>query len=642
MSDTVFFWQDERFEYTSFGFKVQDDGGTDNGGIDLSENTTITIALNIPNQFSLATTGTIEGGVTVIDENILYVASSGDGVHRYDAVGNKVYTLNVDGEIKSSTTITPNHTVFITSTDYNLYSFNANGISNTGWPVSLGAEATASVAVDASGTAYIGTSNGIFQAVTSAGVVSWGHNVGGAVYASAAISQNNTLYVVNENGRVFAFDLNMLNPSNIQYLWVYDLGEAVHSSPALDDLGYLYVTTLTGNLIKLQDMGTAAQEVWRYTAGAEIYSSPVIGSDYAIYFGCNDAKAYGVNADGTLKWNSIGITGSISSSPALAESGTSYDRLYIGSDHGFLYADSLNDGSITWKYNAQSPIQCPILFSGATVYFGTQSGDVVAIQDAEVVPLLAKIAEVSTIWPTFQGNNARTGVLGGGTSIPIMSYVHPGDTDNDGDVDAHDILPLGVYFLEQGDFRSSANTGWFSQEVMSWESYPANYADCNGDGVVDEKDIIAIGVNWGQTHEDGLMKFRINPSNNEQLDQHKESFERLYSSLQSNTGVPGIAMKRVLEDILGVLPSDYVLYQNYPNPFNPDTEIRFSLPKTTQVSLRVYNIRGEVVAELINGDSIPGGYHTEIFRGSEHSSGIYFYELSTPGFHAVNKMLLVK
>ncbi len=330
-TDTVYFWENERFETTSFEFQVQDDGGTEHGGVDLSETATASIALNIPNQFSITTAGEIEGGVTLLDGNILYVASSGDGVYRLDANGTSVYTLNVNGEIKASTTITPNHTVYIASTDNNLYSFNANGISNTGWPVSLGAEATASVAVDASGTAYIGTSNGIFQAVTSDGVVSWGYNVGGAVYASAAISSNNILYIVNENGRVFAFDLSTLIPSSIVYAWVYDLNEAVHSSPALDDQGNLYITTLAGNLIKLTDTGSAAQEVWRYTVGAEISSSPIIGSDYTVFFGANDSLTYAINADGTLKWSSAELNGSITSTPALAESGTSYDRLYIGS-----------------------------------------------------------------------------------------------------------------------------------------------------------------------------------------------------------------------------------------------------------------------------------------------------------------------
>ncbi len=641
-SDSIFYVSAERFSELNFQFQVQDNGGKEHGGVDISDTGFVSLQLYIQNHFEINTSGSIEGGVTLIDSDILYVASSGDGVHRYDATGNAVYTLSVNGDIKSSTTITSDHTVYIASTDNNLYSFNANGISNTGWPVSLGAEATASVAVDAAGTAYIGTSNGIFQAVTDAGVVSWGYNVGGAVYASAAISTENVLYIVNENGRVFAFDLDTITPSSVEFAWVYDLGEGVHSSPALDDLGNLYVTTIAGNLIKLEDVGTAAQEVWQYSTGEAIYSSPIIGSDYSIYFGCNDGHTYAIDADGSLKWESSGIMGSIISSPAIAESGTNYDRLYVGSDDGYLYALSLIDGSITWKYDAESPIQCPILFSDATVYFGTQAGDVIAIKDEEVQSVLAKLATTTKIWPTFQGNNARTGVFGGGTSIPAISNVHPGDTDNDGDVDAQDILPVGVYFLEQGDSRSSASIGWSGQEVTSWNSYPANFADCNGDGVVDEKDIVAIGVNWGETHDDGLLKYQIDPSNNQRLAQYKESFQRLYASLKSNEGAAGRAMKRVLEEVLGVSPSDYVLYQNYPNPFNPDTEIQFSLPKTTQVSLRIYNIRGELVAELVDGKSLQGGYHTEVFRGSKHSSGIYFYELSTPEFNAVNKMLLVK
>jgi outer membrane protein assembly factor BamB len=595
----------------------------------------------LPILFELSTSGSIESGVTLLDENSLYVASSGAGVYRFDDNGNEAYKLNVNGDIKSSTTITSNHTVYIASTDNNLYSFNANGISNTGWPVSLGAEATASVAVDANGVAYIGTSNGIFQAIASNGTVEWGYNVGGAVYSSSAISSNKMLYVVNENGRVYSFNLNFLNPSAIEYSAIYELGSGVSSSPALDGLGNIYITTNDGSLVKLQDNGDSFSESWRFDTGYDIVSSPVISAQYDIYFGGQDSAIYAVDSTGQLKWR-VEIDEPIQSTGALAEFGTQYDRLFIASLDGFLYSVKMETGELIWKYNAESPIVCPILFENGTVYFGTMDGQVLAISDNEVVPVLAKTATVNPVWHTFQGNNARTGVFGGGTLIPTISNVHPGDADNDGDVDAQDILPLGVYFLEQGSSRSSATMAWSSQEVTSWESYPANYADCNGDGVVDEKDIIAIGVNWGQTHDDILLKYQIDPSNKQILAQYNESFQRLYASLESNEGAPGRAMKRVLEEVLGVMPSNYVLYQNYPNPFNPDTEIQFSLPKATQVSLSIYNIRGELVAELVDGKSLQDGYHTKVFRGSTHSSGIYFYELSTPEFNAVNKMLLVK
>lgn len=73
--------------------------------------------------------GDTKGGVTVLDKNTIYVPST-SSVVRMDSSGNTQYTLNVNGTIKSSSTITSDHTVYIASTDNNLYSFNSNGVTN--------------------------------------------------------------------------------------------------------------------------------------------------------------------------------------------------------------------------------------------------------------------------------------------------------------------------------------------------------------------------------------------------------------------------------------------------------------------------------------------------------------------------------
>jgi outer membrane protein assembly factor BamB len=350
----------------------------------------------------------IEGGITLIDNNSIYATSSGDGVYKFNEEGTNLYKLNVNGDIKSSTTITHNHMVYIASTDYNLYSFNSNGISNSGWPVSLGAEATASVALDNDNNVYIGTSNGIFQAISPAGTVLWGYNVGAPVNASSVISSSNILYVINENGRIVSFDLNTINPSQVEYEQMYELGESVMSSPALDDEGYMYVTTLEGNLIKLDVDTSSISQMWSYSVGNSIYSSPVIGSDYTIYFGSDGGKAYAINSNGTLKWEKD-LEYPVRSTAALAEFGTDNDRLYIGSDGGYLNTLSLINGVFIDKYRTDSDIRCPILYNNNTVYFGTMDGEVIAIPDTVEEISLSKKTNISSQWPTFQGNNRRTG-----------------------------------------------------------------------------------------------------------------------------------------------------------------------------------------------------------------------------------------
>lgn len=85
----------------------------------------------------------------------------------------------------------------------------------------------------------------------------------------------------------------------------------------------------------------------------------------------------------------------------------------------------------------------------------------------------------------------------------------------------------------------------------------------------------------------------------------------------------------------------YSLEQNFPNPFNPTTEIRFNISKASDVSLEVFNVLGEKVATLVNGN-VQAGDHTAIFEGANFASGVYFYQLTAGDFVQSRKMLLVK
>ncbi len=91
------------------------------------------------------------------------------------------------------------------------------------------------------------------------------------------------------------------------------------------------------------------------------------------------------------------------------------------------------------------------------------------------------------------------------------------------------------------------------------------------------------------------------------------------------------------------IPAEFTLYQNYPNPFNPSTTIKFGLPKDGMVTLEVYNIIGEKVAELINQE-LKAGYHNYQFSINNYqlSSGIYLYRLTTGEFISSKKMILLK
>ncbi|BDQ02067.1 MAG: hypothetical protein KatS3mg036_0005 [Ignavibacterium sp.] len=97
-------------------------------------------------------------------------------------------------------------------------------------------------------------------------------------------------------------------------------------------------------------------------------------------------------------------------------------------------------------------------------------------------------------------------------------------------------------------------------------------------------------------------------------------------------------------EILG--PKEFSLAQNYPNPFNPSTTINFSLASDSKVTLKVFNILGQELLTLVNGN-YSAGNHKIIFDGSNLNSGIYMYRLDATGidgktFSSVKKMILNK
>ncbi len=86
-----------------------------------------------------------------------------------------------------------------------------------------------------------------------------------------------------------------------------------------------------------------------------------------------------------------------------------------------------------------------------------------------------------------------------------------------------------------------------------------------------------------------------------------------------------------IEDKLALIPKSFLLRQNYPNPFNPQTIIEYEIPKSSFVSIKIYNIQGKLLAELVNAHKTPGIYKATWrglnSAGNDVSSGPYFYQI---------------
>ncbi len=97
------------------------------------------------------------------------------------------------------------------------------------------------------------------------------------------------------------------------------------------------------------------------------------------------------------------------------------------------------------------------------------------------------------------------------------------------------------------------------------------------------------------------------------------------------------SVDRVTDEI----PHEFLLDQNYPNPFNPSTSIRYSLQDRSDVTLIVFNVLGQQVAELVNSE-MEAGYHEVRFDASHLASGVYFYRLTAGRFVELKKLLLLR
>ena len=161
---------------------------------------------------------------------------------------------------------------------------------------------------------------------------------------------------------------------------------------------------------------------------------------------------------------------------------------------------------------------------------------------------------------------------------------------------------------------------------------PAEYIDYQ---IIDENSIL----NSQEGYEPYPLRYRVVA-----VDKHEDSSvpsdfaDAIGLKPEGSSIDPGNGDKLVTEN---GLPKEYNLFQNYPNPFNPVTNIQFDLPKEGLVTLKVYDLLGREVKNIVNEFKQAGSYIVS-FNGSRLSSGIYFYRLEAGDFVQVKRMVLIK
>lgn len=163
---------------------------------------------------------------------------------------------------------------------------------------------------------------------------------------------------------------------------------------------------------------------------------------------------------------------------------------------------------------------------------------------------------------------------------------------------------------------------------------------------------ISIWVDYGGTNYYGRIFRTTNSGSNWILKNHNLETVNIRTLLTTNgfifAGTLGNSvLKRSISEIIGIqntgkdIPIAYSISQNYPNPFNPETRIRYSLPRSSIVSLVVYDALGRKIETLVDESQRAGTYEAT-FNASAIPSGVYFYRLTAEGFSETRKMVVIK
>ena len=125
---------------------------------------------------------------------------------------------------------------------------------------------------------------------------------------------------------------------------------------------------------------------------------------------------------------------------------------------------------------------------------------------------------------------------------------------------------------------------------------------------------------------------------------HSFAFDSTYIYAGLNYGVwrrPLLEMITGVEDHSSENPSQFILEQNYPNPFNPSTKIKYSIPQSSNITIKVFDILGNEIETLVNEEKAVGTYELTWYA-TNLPSGIYFYKLQAGSFIETKKMILLK
>lgn len=341
----------------------------------------------------LNTSGPICSAVSQLNSNTFFISSADDKVYQFDSLGTVKWTYLTGGDIQSTVTVSDSNNIFVTSSDTRLYSFNNLGTPN--WDKAMGGVIVSSPTIDKNNSIMVGLTTGRLFALSYQGNIKWNFQAEDAIVASPVIGEDGTIYFGSKDRNLYAVS------SGGNLLWKYATMDSIVSSPALGADHSVIIGSKDGYLYKFNEKGGLE---WKFNTAGEIYSAPIIGENGQIFIGSSSGFFYSVSNNGDFIWK-YDTRSSIKSTASLSLDGST---IYVGNENGYLFALTIY-GKLKWYLKSDGAISSPTLITSDNLLFAGSTDGSVYIMKANSNVISNVTSGVNLEWPTYLGNNQRTG-----------------------------------------------------------------------------------------------------------------------------------------------------------------------------------------------------------------------------------------
>lgn len=452
-------------------------------------------------------------------------------------------------------------------------------------------------------------------------------------------------------------------PQTPTIIWTKDMEYGIFSGPVIGEEDNLYFGSYYVYADYFYSYTYEGNFIWGYKTGSgrATQSGILIDSSNTIYFGSRDSCLYALNPDGTLKWK---YKTSASIFQEVIPNIDLQGNIYITNSKGVLYS-ILPNGTLNWMvsyengFGSGSPVFSP---DGNTIYIAGLDSNLFALNidgsfkwkfscnPIERAPMVDSNGNIYAAASQYLYSISPTGninwnylIFGNPPAIPTIDMYG-------------NIYAIGIdttccpYYLKLVSLTYSGELRWeyiFDDEETDDFRQPLI---CDTDGTVYVGS--TFGYNYYAISSEGELKWKLPLIEQQQQVDNTGAITKdgtLYLGVHDISLLAGqkktlIAIRdtgtvSVNKGNVGV--NEYYLSQNYPNPFNLVTKISYKIKEYGLVQLKVYDISGREVSNLINENKPHGNYSIE-FNASSLPSGVYIYSLHVNDFVKNRKMVLIK